>query len=63
MILCGPRGRKGPVFNCQNCEKHRSTKQCDFQKTGSTKTCDKHLCDNCAVPIAKDIDYCPGHPR
>jgi hypothetical protein len=26
------------------------------------RTCDKALCDACAVSAGKDIDYCPDHP-
>lgn len=62
-IICGSRGRKPKIYQCQICGKRRSTKQCDFPIAGTNKNCDKHLCDECAVIIGRDIDYCPGHPR
>ena len=62
-ILCGSRRRRGPKFNCQECLKREHTKLCDYRAPGIPKSCDRKLCDECAVEIAKDIDYCPGHPR
>jgi hypothetical protein len=35
---------------------------CDFP-VGAGKTCDASLCGRCAVPIRKDVEYCPTHPR
>lgn len=35
---------------------------CDFP-LGGGKTCDASLCGRCAVPIAKDVEYCPSHPK
>lgn len=56
---------------CQACRKRGHTKLCDFA-TGSgivtsrnfselTITCDKKLCDECAVNIWKECDICPDH--
>ena len=39
-----------------------ATKLCDFP-TARGKTCDRPLCDRCAVGIDRDVDYCPDHPR
>ncbi len=44
-----------------------STKQCDFPvlsaRGAQIGTCDKHLCDHCAVHVGEDMDHCPEHPR
>lgn len=57
---------------CEVCKKRHYTKLCDFA-VGSgiisssrnfaelTRTCDKKLCDKCAVNIWTDCDICPGH--
>lgn len=61
MIMCGPGLGRRTKFNCQECLKREHTKLCDYRPAGSQKTCDKKLCDKCAVKVGKDIDYCPGH--
>jgi hypothetical protein len=56
---------RGPV------RKHRcscgavATKQCDAPLRGKKQgqTCDKYLCDGCAVAIGPEIDLCPAHAR
>ena len=64
LIMCGPRGRRGPKFNCQTCFKREHTKLCDFRPDERTgKTCDRKLCDECAVSVGPDLDYCPEHPK
>lgn len=50
----GPRRKK-----CQTCGVRWHTKLCDFKAAG--KTCDKRLCDECAIPDGKDLDFCPSH--
>lgn len=37
-----------------------ATLQCDWP-IGGGKTCDKHLCRDCAVVAGPDRDYCRGH--
>jgi hypothetical protein len=64
-IVCG-RGRKKPK-PCICCGKP-STKLCDFRTGERTHaqgwiTCDKPLCDACAVRGGTNIDYCPDHPK
>ncbi len=58
-IVC-TRGKR-PII-CAVC-KRRGSKLCDFPLTGakSGKTCDRPLCDRCAVSGGKEIDYCPTH--
>ena len=62
-IVCS-RGRK-PL--CAVCSKRPHTKLCDFPLTGSKagKTCDRKLCDSCAVGQGRangdTVDYCPAH--
>jgi hypothetical protein len=63
-IVCG-RGRRRPAL----CKCGRpSTKLCDFEiapaiHSAKAKTCDKPLCDACAVSVGKNKDFCPDHPR
>jgi hypothetical protein len=59
-FVCGPRQRSKP---CVGCGKPH-TKLCDFPLMGpkAGKTCDRPLCDRCAVSDG-DIDYCPTHAR
>lgn len=62
-ILCDRR----PVKKCK-CGRP-STKLCDFElgppdhaQGAHGKTCDRPLCDRCAVHIpGKDVDYCLDH--
>jgi len=60
-IVC-TRGRR-PI-TCSVCGK-RGDKLCDFPLTGvkAGKTCDRGLCQKCAVHVEPDIDYCPAHAR
>lgn len=53
---------------CVFCKSNQATKLCDFP-TGVIKTtidfktyrmtCDRPICDNCAVNIAEDVEFCP----
>lgn len=36
------------------------SKLCDYP-IGNERTCDRLLCEDCAVKIQGDIDYCPSH--
>lgn len=67
-IVCS-RGRRRPR-SCAHCGKP-SSKLCDFERKVPeirdgqqrlvVKTCDKPLCDACAVSVGPDRDYCPDH--
>ena len=57
VIVCTSRQR---VARCQVCKKRPHTKLCDW-KIDNENTCDKKLCDGCAVKIDKGTDYCPEH--
>lgn len=61
-IACG-RGNRKPAkrYVCQTCFKRTHTRLCDYRPAGATKSCDKKLCDSCAVTVARDVDFCPGH--
>lgn len=51
-----PRSR-----HCWTCKRLLKTwKLCDFP-AGKGKTCDRVLCDACAVHREPDTDYCPQH--
>jgi hypothetical protein len=57
-IIC-----RRPVFaSCRYCSR-QSTKLCDFPvvRDGKPGTCDTRLCDRCAMPAGKSIDYCKPH--
>lgn len=62
-IVCQAPPRKRRCACCINF----ATKQCDFPVTSAKGvaigTCDKHLCDHCAVHVGEDLDHCPDHPR
>lgn len=57
------RGRAGAL--CSACGKRPHTKLCDFPLTGTKAghTCDRKLCNACAVPRGRDVDYCPTHAK
>jgi hypothetical protein len=61
-IACG-RGDRAPL--CSVCHQRRAPKLCDFPLTGEKtgRTCDRPLCEKCAVHQNPDIDYCPAHAR
>lgn len=55
---------------CEFCRKQAYTKLCDwkdgyvwnsidFKKRANT--CDRRICDDCAVNLAKEFDLCPKH--
>jgi len=63
-ILCFKRG---PRRKCKVCGRP-ATKLCDFVVAPAhghlpAKTCNKSLCDACAVHVGPDTDHCPDHPR
>lgn len=63
-IVCG----RGPrPIKCAHCGA-RGRRLCDFvtepaRNHALAKTCDKGLCDACAVSVGKGIDHCPDHPK
>lgn len=62
-IVCGSGRRKRKRCDCGA----PATRECDFQIAMARdfgergRTCDKPLCDRCAVHVGEDCDYCPGH--
>lgn len=60
-IVCG-RGLRPKA--CSVCGRP-SSKLCDFPLKGEKagKTCDRPLCDKCAVHRDPDTDFCPAHAR
>jgi hypothetical protein len=66
LIACS-RGRRKKAPPCADCGRP-STKQCDYLLRGkkAVKTCDRHLCDACAVVQATEdgdtVDFCKAHP-
>lgn len=54
-IVCGPRK------SIRRCACGRpATKLCDHP-AGNEKTCDKPLCDRCAVRRGPNVDWCREH--
>lgn len=57
-IVCTPRQRE------RKCRCGRpATKLCDWKKMSGKGTCDKAICDACAVNVGPDKDYCPDHAK
>jgi hypothetical protein len=62
--LATPRPRR-----CAHCDR-RARKLCDYviypmplsNPARGPRTCDKPLCDMCAVRVGPNVDYCPDHP-
>ena len=50
-----------PAHACDLCRAKLSAYQCDYP-VGDGRICDKHLCNDCRVPVGKD-DYCKTHVR
>lgn len=60
VVFCGRR-RPRPKCKCGA----PATKECDFiieERHARDATCDKPLCDRCAVSGGSNIDFCPDHP-
>jgi hypothetical protein len=61
---CGRRPARKP---CCECRQRPHTKLSDFKLTGTKrgKTCDRPLCDACAVTVGRrgtdSVDYCRAH--
>jgi hypothetical protein len=60
-IYCtGRKGRK----KCAACGTQWASLECDFpDQNRKSGTCDKPLCNGCAVTVGPDRDFCPHHPR
>lgn len=57
-IVCGPRRRE------RKCRCGApATKLCDWPKLSGNGTCDRAVCDACAVNVGPDRDYCPAHAK
>ena len=60
-IVCnGRRHTRKPCAHCGGA----SSKLCDYPVRAElrrSRTCDKPLCERCAVKGGDDIDYCPTH--
>ncbi len=61
-VVCS-RGAR-PRARCEVCKVAEHTRLCDSPLRGpkAGKTCDKKLCDACAVPVG-ELDLCPPHAR
>jgi hypothetical protein len=59
------RGTRRKKDICRFCRNRYVTKLCDFPipvgDVGHKRTCDAGMCDQCATPIAHEVDYCPNH--
>lgn len=60
-IACtrGPRRKAAP---CLYCGKREHTKLCDHEVSPG-KTCDRKLCEACAVHVGPNRDLCPDHAK
>jgi hypothetical protein len=62
-IACG----RIPHKNCSTPEcRNHAGKLCDYPVTrrgGGKGTCDRPICERCAVRVGPDKDYCPAHSR
>lgn len=60
-IVCGARPRKR---YCRDCGAEASL-QCDAPLRGkkSNKTCDAHICKDCAVSVGENLDLCQMHAK
>ena len=58
-IACSRNQRK----TCEQCRSRPGVKLCDYPVTrnGKPGTCARSLCARCAVPIAREVDYCRVH--
>lgn len=59
-IACtrGPRRKSAPCLYCTA----PHTKLCDYE-VAPGKTCDRKLCDRCAVHVGPNRDLCPDHAK
>ena len=72
-MTCHPLGNGGGFFctrerripPCSVCGKRLTSKLCDFALTGprTGDTCNRKLCEGCAVNVGPNRDYCPPHAR
>ncbi|MGB5809311.1 MAG: hypothetical protein WBG86_02200 [Polyangiales bacterium] len=65
-IVCNRQRRA----KCSVCRKKAGTRLCDaplervrYARKTRSKTCDKPLCDDCAIVVGENTDVCPGHER
>jgi hypothetical protein len=66
VIVCGPRPRRRALCQQPGCAAEY-TKLCDYplpyNKGRRRATCDRRLCDRCAVHVHLNRDHCPDHPK
>ena len=62
MWVCGDLNSHNEKINafCGDCGDYGAGFLCDFP-VGEGKTCDRSLCEDCAVEVAPDIHYCSVH--
>jgi hypothetical protein len=66
VIVCtrGTRGTRQP--RCSGCGAPGADKLCDYpvvRANGKAGTCDRPLCERCAVSVGVGRDYCGPHHR
>ena len=62
-IVCG-RGAR--TLRCSGCGQPGAGKLCDYpvvRMNGNAGTCDRPLCERCAISIGPGRDFCPPHHR
>lgn len=62
-VIACTRGRERRL--CSVCKSRAMSKLCDFPLRGERAgaTCDRDLCDRCAVHVGPNRDLCPVHAR
>lgn len=60
VIICVRRGRG--TRRCTFCKRVAPTRLCDAPRAANAAlTCDRALCDGCAVTFDGELDLCPSH--
>lgn len=60
-IVCS---RREPRRRCASCKVRWATLLCDHPAPKrKSKTCDRPLCDRCAVVVGEDRHHCPVHKQ
>lgn len=63
-FVCSRSERKKKHPACSVCGEGDGANLCDGPGERTGRTCDKPLCDGCAVSLkAHDLDFCPEHAR
>lgn len=63
MIVCS-RGVRAVPCETPGCHRPHN-KLCDYPLSGPKqgKTCDRKMCERCAVPVGPNRDYCRAHEK